>query len=183
VKASRNSVRRYFAVVTAPALLIGLATEAVACFPSPSAFQNRPHLEQILLSRPIVFVGTVINIGPSEREGPEAGYVAKLIVEIPLRGVSGGVFEVRQGYSGACFNEFSVGQRWFFSGNRNGSSYFDGSTLLVGEFGKYQGTGALGTSHDEINAQIPKVLTLPAPASIVRNYLSIGPADKPGDNR
>jgi hypothetical protein len=183
VKASCNSIRRYFAVVVAFALVIGLATEAIACTPSLDAFQNRPLLEQILSSRPIVFVGTVISIGPSERERPEAGHVAKLIVEIPLRGVSGGVFEVRQGHSGVCSNEFGVGQRWFFSGNQNGSSFFDGSTLLVDEFGKYQRTGALGTSHDEINTLIPKVLTLPAPASVVRNYLSIAPADKPGDNR
>jgi hypothetical protein len=158
-----------------------LVNDAVSCSPSPQAFNNRPKLGEIISSHPFVFIGTVVDsaerkmlIGTPPREIP-AYRIAKIKVEIPIRGEVGDVFEVRNGGGGDCSNEFIVGQRWFFSGEESGSNYFDGSTVLVDEFGNSRRTGALGVDHSEINKMFPEVLTLSAPGLIVQKYLTAGP--------
>jgi hypothetical protein len=123
-------------------------------------------------------------ISDSRTKGPKTHFgQAQLKVEIPIKGVIVDIFEVEQGLGGNCFNEFNVGERWFFSGNRNGSSYFDGSTMLVNEFGAHRMTGVLGADHNEINRLIPKVLMLPAPAFVVREYQPANPAREPGNKK
>jgi hypothetical protein len=78
---------------------------------------------------------------------------------------------VPNGGGGDCSNGFEVGQRWFFSGTNLGSSYFDGSTVLVDEFGNARGTVALEVAHEEIVMAFPEVLKLPSPSIVVQDYL------------
>jgi hypothetical protein len=172
--------------------LLGIAP-AIACSPSRQAFENRPKLEEILASHPIVFIGTVVDAGGQEKvivgsppreiivppnlaQGrtiiPMAKRVtAKIKVEIPIRGEVVDIFEVPNGGGGDCSNGFEVGQRWFFSGTSSGSHFFDGSTVLVDQFGNVRATEALGVDHTEIVTMFPELLKLPPPSLVVQNYL------------
>jgi hypothetical protein len=171
---------RRFDIVVAVMWSFVLVNDAVSCSPSPRAFNNRPKLGEIISSHPFVFIGTVVDsaerkmlIGTPPREIP-AYRAAKIKVEIPIRGEVGDVFEVRNGGGGDCSNQFIVGQRWFFSGEKSGSNYFNGSTVLVDEFGNSRRTDALGVDHSEINEMFPEILTLSAPALVVQKYLAAG---------
>jgi hypothetical protein len=96
---------------------------------------------------------------------------AKIKVEIPIRGEVVDIFEVPNGGGGDCSNGFEVGQRWFFSGTSSGSHFFDGSTVLVDQFGNVRATEALGVDHTEIVTMFPELLKLPPPSLVVQNYL------------
>jgi hypothetical protein len=146
---------------------LGFAHSAIACFPSPAALENRPKLEQILATHSTVFIGTVVDSGGRLRTRNRV--TAKIKVEIPIRGDIVGIFEVPNGGGGDCTNGFEVGQRWFFSGTNVSSTYFDGSTVLVDEYG-VQATGALGVAHEEIVKMFPEVLKLPSPSIVVKDY-------------
>jgi hypothetical protein len=164
---------------------LGVTHSATACSPTPAAFQNRPKLEQILATHSTVFIGTVVDSGGQERKvmvgspprevtmrlPTRERVTAKIKVEIPIRGEVVKIFEVPNGGGGDCSNGFEVEQRWFFSGTNLGSSYFDGSTVLVDEFGNVRRTGALGVAHEEIVKMFPEVLKLPSPSIVVQDYL------------
>jgi hypothetical protein len=165
-------------------LFLGVTHSATACKLS-AAFQNRPKLDHILATHSTVFIGTVVDSGRPERKvmvgspphevtmrlSTRERVMAKIKVEIPIRGEVVKIFEVPNGGGGDCSNGFEVGQRWFFSGTTLANSYFDGSTILVDEFGNVRSTGALGVAHEEIVRRFPDVLKLPSPSIVVRDYL------------
>ncbi len=170
--------RKIAAVTTSIVMFgFGMTSDALACRPTESSLRNRPLLEAIISSNPIVFIGSVIASGwpeekvmignpPREVYRPRTWFPvpnATIKIEIPIRGVTGDTIEIRQGLPGVCENEFNTGQRWFFAGNTEGSSYFSGATVLIDELGRSSGTGALGADHDEIKKMFPEVLSLPTP--------------------
>jgi hypothetical protein len=118
---------------------------------------NPPRLEEILATHSPIFIGTVVDSGG-------LGRMAKIKVEIPIRGEAGKIFEVRNRGGGSCFNGFEVGERWFFSGTRSGSHYFDGSTILIDRLDDVR------PSNEEFFKEFPEALK-PPPSSVVQNYL------------
>jgi hypothetical protein len=167
--------------------IIGLNAQAAACSVNMAPGYQPPRVEEIVSKRPIVFIGTVVSSGRPERKTTvgtppreamigvptEPIEIAKFRIEIPIRGVTEGVFEVRNGQNGMCSNEFNVGERWFFSGTKDGSSYFDGSTLLIDVWGnERRGGGVFGPSPDEIKSVYSKATDLAVPTLVVKDYLS-----------
>jgi hypothetical protein len=147
---------------------------AIACSPSKKAFENSPKLHEVLESHPIVFIGTVVDSGGPEfaRPGASGDRLAKFRVEIIIRGQPAQVFEVKNPRSsGMCENQFHVGERWFFSGTKEGSDYFDGSSILVDQSGQLRLGSALAVSHESITAMFPNFLKLPPPSHLVDEYL------------
>ena len=114
---------------------------AAACSVAPG--WKPPPLAEWLTHSPIAFIGTVISSGwPEEklivgspprevlfgRRTRELPF-ARFRVEIPLRGITTPVVEIRQGET-LCDNEFQPAERWLFVGTRNGSFIFGGSRIL-----------------------------------------------------
>jgi hypothetical protein len=165
-----GAMKLAFAAVAA-SIGLGLPDPSFACSLSPDAIAKRPRLEEVVTSRPIVFIGTVVDVLPGEKlfigdpprdvsppleRDPFAK--AKFKIEIPIRGVTGDFIEIRSGQVAMCGQHHQIGERWFFAGDANGSNFLDRSALLVDH---------LGNSFVAVNADLvrlfPKILELPPP--------------------
>jgi hypothetical protein len=102
-----GAMKLAFAAVAA-SIGLGLRDPSFACSLSPDAIAKRPRLDEVVTSRPIVFIGTVVDVLPGEKlfigdpprdvsppleRDPFAK--AKFKIEIPIRGVTGDFIEIR----------------------------------------------------------------------------------------
>jgi hypothetical protein len=151
---------------------ITVASDAVACSPSPEARnQPPPSLDRMLSSHPIVFVGVVTNDGLTERKPgsePDSGLrYATFRIEIPLKGVDGkDTIQVRNRGGGDCYNRFSVGERWIFAGSADGAMYsiWSGSTVLADSKGDLP--EAEQSAHQKaLRKALPQIGRLPPPVT------------------
>jgi hypothetical protein len=133
---------------------------AFACLRAPP---DRPKLEQALKTDLPVFIGTVVESGGPPLTRRTTNAMAKIRVEIPIRGEVGTLFELSNGGGGDCRASYEVGQRWFFSGV---------STMLADEFGVIRAGRPSEVAPEEIFEMFPEVLKLPPISTVVQRYLN-----------